>query len=392
MKVYSKIDSIKLRKANKNIIDGVLALQGGAFRGVYTSGVLDCLMDNDINLSDCVGISAGALNGVNYISGDIGRSAKINLQYRHDKNWVGYKALKADKGIVGFSFIFNKITDKLPFDINRFLSDDRTLYALITNLETGDQEYITNHQKDLIFTAVKASASMPYISSPVKINDKLYLDGGCKYTSPLRFSLTLNKKIVYVATRDVSFRENEELGFIKRGTSNIYRKYPNFVNSLENINKIHNQDLDTLDKLVEEGKIFRIAPSKEIHISRFEGDMEKLGSLYELGYSDAKKLIPELKRFLNMDSDRLVKGGIYHHFKGKYYQVLDVAKDSEYDKQVIIYRSLDDEKLLWTREKEHFLGLVDKQKYPLVEQYYRFDLIEDEKIIKNLEKYIDKSI
>lgn len=389
MKVYSKIDSIKLRQASTNIVDGVLALQGGAFRGVYTSGVLDCLMDNDINIRDCVGISAGALNGVNYISGDIGRSAKINLEYRHNSNWVGYKALREDKGIVGFSFIFNKITDKLPFNANRFFSEDRTLYALITNLETGEQECITNHQKELIFTAVKASASMPYISSPVELNGSLYLDGGCKYISPLRFAKTLGKKIVYIATRDRNFRENVESSAIfKRGTRAIYKKYPKFIEDLENANAIHNDDLDELDKLEDEGTIFRITPSKQINIAKFEGDMEKLGALYHLGYNDAKKKIPALKKFLGMDNINLVKGGIYHYIDDIYYQIEDYALDTENKEEVILYRSLDDKKL-YSIKKNLFIAKNDK-KITNIDQEYLFELITDEKILKNLEKYIDK--
>ena len=374
MKVYSKIDEIKLKNAKDNLVDGVLALQGGAFRGVYTSGVLDCLMENDINLNTCVGISAGALNGVNYISGNIGRSAKINLEYRHNPNWVGYKALKSDRGIVGFSFIFNKITDKLPFNYNRFYSKDRTLYALVTNINTGLQEAITNHQKELIFTAVKASASMPYISQPVKINDNYYLDGGCKFQSPIRFSLTLNKKIVYVATRDINYREDESR---QTGRFNIYRKYPKFIKSLDESNKRYNQDSDLIDELVKEGKVFRIAPSKPINIKRFEGDMEKLGALYQLGYNDCKRNISALKKFLGMDYDRLVIGGTYRHFKGNYYKLKSVGFNSETKEEYVVYEELFHEQDTWILKKETFFSLVDKEKYPNASQKYRFELVED---------------
>lgn len=398
MKVYSKVDQIKLSQANNIIVEGVLALQGGAFRGVYTSGVLDCLMDNDINLDTCVGISAGALNGANYISGDRGRSAKINLEYRHDPNWVGYKAIKHDKGIVGFSFVFNKIIDKLPFNYDRFYSPVRTLYAMVTNLKTGEQEYFTNHDKDKIFKAIKASASIPYISLPVEIDGNLYLDGGCKYTLPLRFALTLNKPVVLVTTRDVKYRE-DSLGTLKKtakkGTKiGPYRKYPEFVNSLKELNKLYNQDADLADELVESGKIFRIAPSKPINIRRFEGDMEKLGELYNLGYDDAKRKISELKKFLHMPDERLVKGAIYYHFSGKYYRLIDIAYDSETNIEKVIYQELSGLKNFYVMDKNMFLAKLDKEKYPNILQRYIFELVayeeSDLKKLKILQKYVDK--
>lgn len=398
MKVYSKVDTIKLSDANDNIVNGVLALQGGAFRGVYTSGVLDCLMDNDINLDSCVGISAGALNGANYISGNRGRSAKINLEYRHDPNWVGYKALKHDKGIVGFSFVFNKIIDKLPFNYDRFYSNDRTLYALVTNLKTGDQEYYTNRDKENIFKAIKASASIPYISQPVEINGNLYLDGGCKYGLPLRFALTLKKPIVLVTTRDEKYRENIENSFKKNAKRankfGPYHKYPEFVNSLKELNYYYNQDCDLADELVEAGKIFRIAPSKEIKIGRFEGNMEKLGELYNLGYNDAKRKISDLKKFLHMPDERLVKGAIYYHFSGNYYRLIDKAYDSETNKEKIIYQELYGKKLSYIIDKDMFLAKLDKRKYPKILQRYIFELVayeeSDLKKLKILQKYVDK--
>ena len=84
MEVYSKLDQIPCGIASNKTIDGCIVLEGGAFRGLYTAGVLDALMENDINLSCTIGVSAGAMNGVNYVAGNIGRTARINLKYRHD--------------------------------------------------------------------------------------------------------------------------------------------------------------------------------------------------------------------------------------------------------------------------------------------------------------------
>ena len=376
--------NLELAKAKDNVVEGTLALQGGAFRGIYTSGVLDALMENDINLSDCIGISAGALNAINYISGDIRRSAKINIEHRHNPKWIGYKAILPEKGIVGFSFVFNELTKEIPFDFDRFYRDDRTFYAQVTNLETGENEYFTNHQKNLIFKAAKASASMPYISMPVEINGKPYLDGGCNDQLGIRFAQGLGKKILFVATRDKAYREKEDN--TNMAVQQIYRKYPKFVEALSNSNKLYNQDMNLVEELIKENKLFRIAPSKPINIKRFEGDMGKLLDVYILGYNDAKKLIPEIKKFFNMDDERLVKGGIYHHFKDKYYVVEDIAYDSETKEEYVVYRRLYDDKSLWIRKKSMFLSEVDKEKYPDVQQKYRFELVEDENYKKIIKK------
>ena len=65
---------------------------------------------------------------------------------------------------------------------------------------------------------------------------------------------------------------------------------------------------------------------------------------------------------------------IYKHFKGNYYLVVDVAIDTETNREVVIYRSLYGDMKLWVRDKEMFLSEVDRYRYPDVLQKYRFEL------------------
>jgi len=88
-KTYSGISKIPSGRASDKLTEGCLVLEGGAFRGLYTQGFLDALMLADINLSCVIGVSAGALGGANYVSGQIGRSARINLNYRADSRYIG---------------------------------------------------------------------------------------------------------------------------------------------------------------------------------------------------------------------------------------------------------------------------------------------------------------
>ncbi|MBR5758855.1 MAG: patatin-like phospholipase family protein [Thermoguttaceae bacterium] len=119
-KVYSGWDALPKGYSSDVLTEGCLVLEGGAFRALYSAGVTDVLMENGINMSCVCGVSAGALNGANYASGQIGRSARINLRYRHDKNYVGVKPMLTEGGVIGFDYIFGDLEGVEPFDYEAF--------------------------------------------------------------------------------------------------------------------------------------------------------------------------------------------------------------------------------------------------------------------------------
>jgi predicted patatin/cPLA2 family phospholipase len=302
-KIYSGINNIKMGKASLNITEGVILLQGGAFRGVYTSGVIDFLMEKDINFRHVVGVSAGALNGMNYVSGDIGRGALINLKHRHDPSWIGLKALfsKGNNGIIGFTYALGDYNNEYPFDEDRFFNSGKEFIATATCLEDGRNHYFKN-DSNTIYKAIMASASMPYISKPVEINGKHYLDGGCMDSLPIKYvrNKYRGEKIVVVMTRPLGFRvDTSQNSKITKVNYAMYKKYPLFIESLNNMDERLNIDFKLIEELSYKNKIFVIAPSEPIDISRLEGDMEKLGSLYRLGYEDMERRYDQLIEFLN---------------------------------------------------------------------------------------------
>lgn len=271
MKVYSKIDSIPSGRATDRITSGCLVLEGGGWKGLYTLGVLDRLMEQDVNFSAVVGCSAGALSALGYVAGQIGWGARIDLTYRHDTNYCGIGAFRRDHGITGFSYLFEDLQRVYPLDMERLNDPSRRLAVSATNLITGKAEYFEKGYCD-IFKAVQASASVPFVSRPVLINGVPYLDGGCAEKIPCGWSeVVAATKTVVVRTCELSYRRKPGAPGI---TKLFYRKYPEFVNAIQNANLDFNHTVDTLEERSKTGNVFVIAPSKPVTVKRFDGDME----------------------------------------------------------------------------------------------------------------------
>ena len=136
-KAWSGIDSIRLGPAPDTIVPGCLVLEGGSFRGLYTTGVLDVLMENGIHIQTTIGTSAGALNGYNYVAGEMGRAAKINLSYRHDRRYIGPKTLAKNRGVIGFDFLLDQVEEELPLNRERYDDPSRRFLVTVTDCRTG---------------------------------------------------------------------------------------------------------------------------------------------------------------------------------------------------------------------------------------------------------------
>lgn len=300
MNRFFGVNNIPRGHTDDSIVPGCMVLEGGAFRVLYSEGVLDALMEENINLQTTIGVSGGAMNGVNYVSGQIGRSARLNLSYRHDSNYVGTQAYAHNDGIIGFDFLFKgKFEQEEPWDIQSFYREERRFIAVATNVDTGHPEFLEKGECTDIARAVQGSASMPFVSKPVELEGKRYLDGGCSLNIPYQWAIDEGfDSIVVVRTRDKSFRKKNHTHKVLNDT--YYHQYPNLAYALTHSHERYNAECDRLDQLEKEGRIFVIAPSDPIHISRLESNMDKLGQLYYMGYEDAKGQMEALKAYLGM--------------------------------------------------------------------------------------------
>ena len=284
------------------MIKAALVLEGGALRGMYTSGVLDTFLKNNMEFECVAGVSAGALNAMSYISKQPGRSAKINLEYCDDPRYIGRKAFIKNKGIIGYDYLFGDISEnKVPFDFKSFENTNQRFVIVTTNCEKAETEYLEKSNCKDLFKAAQASSSMPLASAMVEINNNHYLDGAVTTSIPIKWAIEQGyEKVVVVLTRDRTYRKPMLSNKMKKLYKLAYHKYPKLIEKLNTMPERYNKLQEEIIDLEKEGKIFIIRPEKEVTVSRLEKDKEKLENLYKEGIAETEKNLDALKEYLEI--------------------------------------------------------------------------------------------
>jgi len=275
-----------------------LVLEGGAMRGMYTAGVLDVFLDNQIKVDEIVGVSAGVLFGVNYLSNQKGRVIRYNKKFIKDKRYMGINSLLKTGNIINKEFAFYEVPCKLDvFDQETFGKSDTNFYATITNVETGKPEYIKLKDVFEQMEVLRATSAMPFVSKMVEIDGQKYLDGGISDSIPVDKCKQLGcDKIIVILTRPIEYRKkksNEKLTNIK------YKKYPNLAKTINNRYKNYNDVVEKIIDMENKKEIFVIRPSKTIKIKRIEKNVDKLQEMYDLGIEDCENKLDELIKYLS---------------------------------------------------------------------------------------------
>ena len=275
-----------------------LVLEGGAMRGMFTAGVLDVFLDEQIHIDGIVSVSAGALFGVNLPSKQKGRVLRYNKKYLNDKRYMGWHSLFTTGNIVNKDFAFYQLPFELDvFDQAAFARSGIDFYTVLTNVESGEAEYVKIHDAFEQMETLRATSAMPFVSKMVEINGKKYLDGGIADSIPLRFCQQLGyDKIIVILTRPLDYRKTLTNPLIFNA---FYHRYPKLVERLTNRYADYNRTVEDVIRLNEQGEIFVIRPSVTLPIRRIEKDVAKVQAMYDLGVKDAKTVIPALKRYLS---------------------------------------------------------------------------------------------
>ncbi len=273
-----------------------LVLEGGGMRGVFTSGVLDYFMDHDIQFPYVIGVSAGACNGLSYISNQRGRARLSNIELLEEYDYINIKNLFSKRNILDSDLLFYEFPEHIvPYDYESYFSSPMRFVMVTTNCLTGEANYFEEKKdKKRVIDIVKASSSLPFVSPVTYVDDTPMLDGGIVDSIPLKQAMKEGyQKNVVVLTRPKGYRKE---GKDIKVPSFIYRKYPKLREVLSSRSAIYNDQLDLIDEYEEKGFIHTIRPSTEIEVNRLEKDVKKLEALYEEGYECAVQIFGEDKR------------------------------------------------------------------------------------------------
>ena len=275
----------------------LLILEGGGLRAIYTAGVLDCFLKNNIKVDAVIGVSAGALFGINYLSKQQGRVIRYTLENANNKDYMGISSWIKTGNIMNKDFCFNKlIYETDPFDFKTFNKSKIEFYVTVTNVETGKAEYkrINDIEEDMEY--LRASGSMPIVSKIVKVNGKKYLDGGISDSVPIKWGLKNGYKgIIVVETRPKTYRKKKSKLLPYKI---LYKDYPHLVKTVKERYNIYNKTKTYIEALEEENRVFVIRPTEYIKIKRIENNKDKIQEMYRLGLKDANERLKELKKYM----------------------------------------------------------------------------------------------
>ncbi|WP_418453956.1 patatin-like phospholipase family protein [Allofournierella sp.] len=283
--------------------DTTLLLEGGAMRGLYTSGVLDVFMEHGLYLPNVVGVSAGALNGVNYVARQPGRSLRANLDFLDDPRYMGPAHLLKEFSFFNFDFLLGEMAESLlPFDFDTFWASGQRLWAVAADCRTGRALFYEKHALGPdFFTAVRASASMPLLGSMVKVGRDVCLDGGVANCIPIPADLPFPAgKTVLVLTRQQGFRKPPQSRPVQRLYHRRYGAYPALLAACLAQPEVYNAQMERIDRLEAEGRVFVIRPSTPVTVGRTERDKAKLRALYDQGRAEAEACLPALGAYLGL--------------------------------------------------------------------------------------------
>ena len=267
-KQIMKNDIIKaIYKGRRNFMKIGLVLEGGTMRGLFTAGVLDIFLDNNVEVTDVVGVSAGTLFGVNYVSKQRGRALRYNLKYINDKRYMNVKSWLKTGNLINKDFTYYKLPFQLDvFDNKTFKESPINFFATVTNIETGEAEFIKIEDAYKQMETLRATSALPFISEIIEVGDKKYLDGGITNSIPVDFFEKQDfDKVIVILTRPITYRKEKTTGIQYKM---FYKKYPRLVEKLENRYKEYNDTVGKIVELEKEGKLFVIRPSENITIKR----------------------------------------------------------------------------------------------------------------------------
>ncbi len=273
-----------------------IVLEGGTFRPIFSCGVMDALMDNDIHFDYAIGVSAGITNGFSYFSKQRGRAHDIIKNHRHDKKYIGMRNYFSDRSLFGLKFAYETIGNELyPFDWETFMANPIKVRVGVTNAHTGEAEYLDGKKIDNTFDMLKATCALPLAFPAIKVGNNEYFDGGITDSIPAKKAYDDgNEKMLIVLTRTDDYVKTLSKG-VKFASKLFKKKYPKVAEAMLKRHIMYNEQLEYCKKMEEEGKAVILRPSKETQIKSFEKDLDKMERVYRYGYDLTVENLEKIK-------------------------------------------------------------------------------------------------
>ncbi len=274
-----------------------IVLEGGTFRPIFSCGVMDALLSENILLPYCIGVSAGIADGVSYISKQPQRNLEIMQKYRNDKRYLSRSNFRKNKSVFGLDFVFGEIPNELiPFDMETFKAYEGTCLVGVTNARTGQTEYKNAKDMDDKFTMLRATCALPMFFPAIELDGQKYYDGGLMDPIPVRKALEDGcDKVIIVLT--------QPRGYVKRfgkydkmGARMLGRRYPNIKRAIWERPERYNEAVKYCESLAKEGRAMIFRPNHLLN--SFESDVRKLEMAYWHGYRMTKEKMKKIKRFI----------------------------------------------------------------------------------------------
>lgn len=277
-----------------------LVLEGGAMRGMFSAGIMDVLMENNIEFDGIMGVSAGATFGCNYKSGQIGRTIRYNIKYARDKRYCSLKSLITTGNLYGADFCYHELPTKLDvFDHEAFVNNPTEFYIVCTNIETGKPIYHKCENLDYNnLEWMRASASLPLVAQIVEVDGYKLLDGGITDSIPLKkFEEMGYEKNLVILTQPYNYikKKNSISAFINIA----FKKYPKLIDAIKNRHIMYNNETQYVKERENDGFAFVLRPKEALPIDRTEHNPKILQAVYDEGRKTALENLDKIKIFLS---------------------------------------------------------------------------------------------
>lgn len=282
--------------------DVALVLEGGGLRAIYTAGVLDAFLQQDMHFGYVVGVSAGAIYPASYVSRQSGRNLQIQQQYLNDKRYMGFRHWLKTGNYVNTDFTYKQMANQLiPFDFKTFLQSNTQFNVGAFNCITGNTHYFgmadfSSHDK--LLDVLIASSSLPFMAKPTVIDHNPYLDGGIGAPIPLAQAQKDGyQRQVLILTQDANYQKSPmKFTYLAR---KAYRAYPAVAKALIERHSVYNQALTDVETAERSGQLFVIRPAKPLNLSRLDRNIDKVSTVYQQGFADGQAIMPQLQMWLN---------------------------------------------------------------------------------------------